>query len=398
MKLSKNLGRIATTFLATAMLAGLTAVPASAAAAEIGTDGTVSNQTDISAITFTNALILPENVPMPSTELTFELKGITPATTTVTDVNSKSITVEGGKGTYTKTITFNTDNATKDTSYDVEKINRYTMDVTIELKELDEYLSFEQPGVYAYELSETTPAPSGDWTMADKLYVYLYVTRDLGTQVVKITGVSTSTDANNVTVGTTKQDTMTNYYQVTKPTDPGTDPTVKANKITISNTVDGAMGDRSDPYTFSVTINGADNKTYKAVYVDEHGDAIPSKADDAITLTSKITNPSITLNHGEYLQINGLSNGETFTVTENEAGQNNYSTSIKTNIDGKGTINSGVLSDEVFDGTKDITLDFTNTREAVAPTGLVMNVAPYVLLVLVAAGAGYVFLRKREED
>ena len=42
--------------------------------------------------------------------------------------------------------------------------------------------------------------------------------------------------------------------------------------------------------------------------------------------------------------------------------------------------------------------EFTNNREAVSPTGIVMNVAPYVLLVVVAAAGCFVFLRKRRED
>lgn len=39
-----------------------------------------------------------------------------------------------------------------------------------------------------------------------------------------------------------------------------------------------------------------------------------------------------------------------------------------------------------------------NTKTATAPTGIVMNVAPYVLLVVVAAAGCFVFLRKRRED
>ena len=43
-------------------------------------------------------------------------------------------------------------------------------------------------------------------------------------------------------------------------------------------------------------------------------------------------------------------------------------------------------------------IEFNNNKESVTPTGIVMNVAPYVLLVVVAAAGCFVFLRKRRED
>ena len=52
-----------------------------------------------------------------------------------------------------------------------------------------------------------------------------------------------------------------------------------------------------------------------------------------------------------------------------------------------GTIATGVNSVTV-----------TNDRDAVSPTGLIMDIAPYVLLVVVAAAGCFVFLRKRRED
>ena len=50
------------------------------------------------------------------------------------------------------------------------------------------------------------------------------------------------------------------------------------------------------------------------------------------------------------------------------------------------------------DGADAINMTFINTRDAVSPTGIVMNVAPYALLVVVAAAGCFVFMRKRRED
>ena len=49
-------------------------------------------------------------------------------------------------------------------------------------------------------------------------------------------------------------------------------------------------------------------------------------------------------------------------------------------------------------GSAEKNVVFYNTRDAVSSTGIVMNVASYVLLVVVAAAGCFVFLRKRRED
>lgn len=43
-------------------------------------------------------------------------------------------------------------------------------------------------------------------------------------------------------------------------------------------------------------------------------------------------------------------------------------------------------------------IEFNNSRNSSTPTGIVMNVAPYALLVVVAVAGCFVFLRKRNED
>lgn len=114
-------------------------------------------------------------------------------------------------------------------------------------------------------------------------------------------------------------------------------------------------------------------------------------------LTANQLEDGITLKDGQQLHIYGVSKGEGYSVTEVEANANGYVTTI----DNNGTPIDQGSSGNAATGTVDngaVTVTFTNTRNAITPTGLVMNVAPYVLLVLVAAGAGYVFLRKREED
>ena len=42
--------------------------------------------------------------------------------------------------------------------------------------------------------------------------------------------------------------------------------------------------------------------------------------------------------------------------------------------------------------------DVINTKEAVTPTGIVMNVAPYAMMLAVAGGLGVVFMNRKKEE
>lgn len=206
----------------------------------------------------------------------------------------------------------------------------------------------------------------------------------------KVTGAElTSNGADGKYDDSKKADTITNYYQV----DPDTNlPT--SYDVVIGNTIAGAMGNKGKTFTFKVQITSLIDagKTYRAVYV---GTDMQDK--DPVELTANQLEDGITLKDGQQLHIYGVSKGEGYSVTEVEANANGYVTTI----DNNGTPIDQGSSGNAATGTVDngaVTVTFTNTRNAITPTGLVMNVAPYVLLVLVAAGAGYVFLRKREED
>lgn len=379
MKLSKNLGRIATTFLATAMLAGLTAVPASAAGIQNG-DG-------LTNLTFRKELILPANVQVPSATFDFTLEGVS-LSETVVDEHGKSIVTTAGTGSATTAeAVFGDTTDHKDTTYNKTGLAKYYEDVQINLPESN----FSEPGIYTYQLKETTKDLGPDYKYTDDYNVYVYVTRATEEATPKVTSV-VLVNGDDVKTGT-KTDVMTNYYMTTPDPDGG-DPTVNTNEMYVENEVTGKMGNKTEPFKFTVKITGTTGKKYTAIREDANGSALEG---DPIVLTSGTAIENIELANGQKLHIYGLSSNDQYEVTEQDANENNYVTTI----DNAGTqIETGNAKQAVTGTFKDteLTVKFKNDRSEVAPTGLVMNVAPYVLLVLVAAGAGYVFLRKREED
>lgn len=375
MKLSKNLGRIATTFLATAMLAAFAAVPASAEAVTGGVIGT-GNGNPITSFTMPVEIKKPNMVITPDVALTIAVSGasVTDEKIEVGEENQKiSLDVHSGTGNITVqpdggqvggNVTFSAATDGVGGSDETQGSGTISKNVTFDLNGLN----FTDAGVYKYTITTTVSGSTPDeFTKAGDLSLYLFVENNSGyhvTGVVVKNGEAAKTSA------------ITNYYML-DPTDPG-DPTQKVADLTIRNSVEGTMGNHDEEFTYTFTIGNG--KSYKAVKADKDG------GKTALTLA---TGNTFTLKDSESIVIYGIDKGQNVNIKEDGA-----TMGYEVKVDSAPYSEAGY--DVTMDSAKDVT--FTNTRNSVAPTGLVMNVAPYVLLVLVAAGAGYVFLRKREED
>ncbi len=384
MKLNKTFGRIATTLVATAMLASMAVVPASANSA-VGTP-----QTELNTITITKRLEMPSGVTTPvGKEFKFNIEeatvtgtqSITSANTTF-DVNSAP-TGSGVDNAGSAIITDSTRNVITDTD------NVYVT-ATATLR-LPDDTNFNDPGVYKYTIDEQDVGTNYvDHSTA--LDLYLFVERnDTDTKAEKpyiITGAvvyPTGSDAN----GEGKDDVYTNYYML----DESGESTVGT--ITIGKEIEGTMASPNDEFTFK--IEGLDlTKSY-------------STSNPRITLGKIDENTTVdtfTLCAGEELTINGVKVSEDFayTITE-QANNKGYSlTNIEADENDGDVVQVNkeaetfVSADVKVEKNEDSGVTFTNTRNAVSPTGLVMDIAPYVLLVAVAAAGCFVFLRKRRED
>lgn len=401
MKLSKNLGRIATTFLATAMLAGLTAVPASAATLTSGVAGSGDGEPTsvIDTLEFNSVLKLPANVSVPTATFTYTLTGAD-ASETITGSDGSVVTVKPGTGTITGTIVDETSfsTASSDVAGDIKTVtDTVSIPLTTDSGETN-YLHFSEVGIYKYTLTQELKAGTGnadDFTMTSvkDRAVYLYVARVNG--AYQVTGI-VMVDATTHSAAKKSTGVFTNYYLMTgNPDDPTDTPTIENNTLKISNTIDGAMGDKSEKFKFTFDIRNTDSNkkyNYKVFNKADEETGVYGTVDANATMS---TDNAIALGDGDYIMIYGLSKSDEFDVAQSDyetAKNEGYATKVDDND------YTAKLSKLTLASVGDGVLNFVNKRDSIAPTGLVMNVAPYVLLVLVAAGAGYVFLRKREED
>lgn len=408
MKLNKTFGRIATTLVATAMLASVTAVPAMAADDQIqtGNEGAA-----LASIVIDKELDKPANAYAPDVDFTFTIsKGdadeeedaLLDETASGTATGGSTVTLEVYNGvmaafaTTTGTASFAPSTGTGDDS-DIGK-TLLTEQATFAITNT----AFQHAGVYKYTLSESTITAEGNYegitndTNVRYLYVYVRANNNGGYEaygaVVK--------GGNGDEAGTTgKQDRFTNTY-LGGSTDPDT------NEVMVNKQVTGDLGNKSNPFNFTIAINGASGEKYYVEYwhyVDTDDDDIEDTwvvdNRDAFDVSSGAAATPITLAHNEAIKIYGLSDSDTYTIVETDYNDDNYTTTVTNTVSGEDTVNEGTVTGSITptsETQKNIT--YTNKRDAVSPTGIAMDIAPYALLVIVAAAGCFVFLRKRRED
>lgn len=209
---------------------------------------------------------------------------------------------------------------------------------------------FTAPGIYRYNVSEAAGTYEGITYSTETKYFDVYVNSS------KKVYAYTFTDA---TAMDGKDDgVFTNDY-------------TDIHDVTITKQVTGNQGDKSKAFNFTINASGADGEKFYVTYGD--GETVTLGADG----DAKI----ITLKDGQSATIHGLSVTDTYSVEEADYTSDGYTTTV----DGA---KSGTIGE-------DRTVTFTNEKNASTPTGIMMNVAPYVLMVAVAAVLAVVFLRRK---
>lgn len=439
MKLSKNLGRVATTFLATAMLASLTAVPAFAADGEEGagsaptTPGTTTeNKVGVgdyrddpqltADVNIYKDITKPNNVYLPNETFAFTIDDygytgegdpswkdgatIPESNDDIVSAPGAALVTEGLPNTYaTSEIVTNGDG----TNHTVRLADTMTIHLDAE--------KFSDPGEYKFLITET----QGDYETglsypAQNLILNVIVSRGTGDNenTMYIAGYelfTTTVDAEQTIEPTaTKTDAFHNDYAID---DEEKDQTKDFDLTKQVTGTAATSADEAKHYEFHITItnsstpDGTDPEVpaqYKKYAVTmTHTDCSTSDRQDIQNITEG-TQSTFKLAEGDTFHIDGLTANDKIVIEEVNA--DGFTVSYK-------TVNGDTFSTEDPFATVTATpgasqtintvntnykTEFTNNKDAVTPTGIVMNVAPYALLVVVAAAGCFVFLRKRRED
>lgn len=166
--------------------------------------------------------------------------------------------------------------------------------------------------------------------------------------------------------------------------------------LTLKKIVTGNMGDKNQEFKFTIAFASDASNSGKTFTVD--GTQKEFGTDGAASV-------EVTLSHNEEVTIKGLPSNVTYTITESEnAGYDvayNGATQDTSNENkATGAIKVTETNDENVETetAADRSVTVTNNKDAATATGLLMDVAPYAAMILLAAAAAFVFLRRRNSN
>ena len=318
-------------------------------------------------------------------------------------------------GTATTAVTTNANGV------DVERTGSLALDIS----------KFERPGVYRYKITET-PDPTDVTTVGltarteaynNVRFLDVYIHRNAsdnlemyGAVIFKSTATTAGQD--NITTSTTK----TTGYEPTSGTlkDDTTVDRYTTYDIVVKKTVDGSMADKNHEFPFYVTVSNTISGakfTYTADGSETFTGATVTSGVGALTATSfqigsDAKTSNLTLKHNDTITITGVPSNQTtdlaIVVKEFNDTYDSYTPSVSaTNGTISMTAGTAMTAQTGSDTTSSFaiktndvasqTITLNNNLTEISPTGVVLRVAPYALML----GAGIVLFllsRRRKEE
>lgn len=230
--------------------------------------------------------------------------------------------------------------------------NSMSKKITIHLPEYDSV------GVYTYTINEVAGTSAGvDYYGGDMLLRVTVIEQD---GKIRVAAVHTEEPESSED----KSDSFSNLYS--------------AGELSIHKDVEGNLGDRNRYFEFKVTLTGEEDKTYQDSYAVTGGSNSANPTEVTVA-SGESTEYTIYLRDDETLHIENLPYGVTYTVEETPV--EDYITAV-TGDDG-----------EVDSAAENVV--FTNTKNGIVDTGVVLDNAPYLLTLATAAGAGLLLTMNR---
>ena len=181
----------------------------------------------------------------------------------------------------------------------------------------------------------------------------------------------------------TKSDLITNTYTT--------------HGLTVTKALAGDWADYTDHFIFTLEITDPDTDPGRMASVTVQTTSAAGVRSDAEVkpFTNGKVSFSETIRGGDVIQVTGLPTGAAYTITESGLDAEKYTTAWT--LDGETLSTERALPTQTV-GAADTALTVTNTRSSIAPTGLLLDAAPYGAMLALAAGSGLVFFRKRRRE
>ena len=398
---------------------------------------------------FDKYLLVDRDAVVPNTSFSFTISSndvteILPGTAATT-TSAGTLPLYKGPGTPTISAVSFSPNDTVETSTLVSGYKTYKKPVTIDMSSVE----FSEPGVYRYYITEatgtagmfydvdaTTPNLTTNGSLKRTLDVYVEDTEDASSMTLKVTGFvmydgvvtaappagepatanSAITSTKTITVntangaevpGATKTDRYVNYYT--------------SYSLTVGKVVTGNQGSRDKYFKLTLTLNSpvATTLTVDVSHADIQlpaSDAL-NKATDS-SYAGKSNPQEIKLNageaketefylqHGQYIIVEGLIVGTTYELKEEAEGYTSTEgiTAAVSVINWDGINGNDALADAVNGTVKlldaddsttddgDLQTGFTNDKNGVIPTGVLVSATPVIIIAIVVVAGVVLFI------
>ncbi len=361
----KSMRRTAAACLSGALMLSMAAMPAFAQ--EGGYEPSAGD-----SFTITKYLTKEATTMTPNVSFTFT---VTPETETDNLGERGNIPVSAGVA---EGVTVDRDNASADFAPDGTLDRNTVLSDTVGFKINTEVFTEFGPGIYKYTIQEDAVDHDGITKDDNVLDLYVYIQNgEAGLEAAYTELVDPDGGSEG---GEVKTDSFTNDYDKDGQ---------QLHDLTLYKVLSGNAADMRDEFTFTIQIDGEEGEQYYAEVGTYTTDGEFAKGDAVIYLTAG-EKTNVTLGHNDAVKIYGLDSDDAYTIEEISANTDGYKVEIDGTADDDGVTNGTISIDSV--------VCYENIKEASTPTGIAMTVAPYVLLVALAGGACFIFLRRRHAE
>lgn len=281
-------------------------------------------------------------------------------------VNGAEKTVEKSEATTIPTMAANSNEKTVAfTALAEDGTGTFTVDVA--------NLNIKKPGMYYYTVTETPSNTAGvDYAAKSMIMVITAGYADDGedSSLSYWAALHDSTNYND------KNSKFENTYT--------------AGSLKVTKKVTGSLGDKDKKFNVDVTFTAPAGKTVKSTitYVNNGAESIAPDAWKLNTTTNQYeAKVTVELAHKGSVQFNNIPKDVTYIVEEQDYSREEYTATYEG--DKSGTIANDVKSTTITNNKGDDNID----------TGVILDNAPYILmLAVVAAGAMTLVIKKRREE